>query len=87
MPAADSITSWTTLTLTSHTGTEQTTDLDVFCECVEDLFGHFNGFGEVVLTVHINRSFPRVVPEEVADRLLEEAQIYVAALRMDPVNS
>lgn len=53
------------------------TDLYVLCECVEDLFGHSNGFGEVALPVHINHSFPRVVPEEVTNRLLEKAQMNI----------
>lgn len=34
------------------------TDLYVLCECVEDLFGYFNGLGEVELAMHINHILP-----------------------------
>lgn len=34
------------------------TDLYVLCECVEDLFGYFDGLGEVALPVYVNHSLP-----------------------------
>lgn len=46
------------------------TDLYVLRERVEDLLGHFDGFGEVVLAVYINYILPWVVPVEVTDWLL-----------------
>lgn len=46
------------LTLDTKQGTSKLTDLYVLCECVEDLFGHSDGFGEVVLPMNINHTFP-----------------------------
>ena len=34
------------------------TDLYVLSECVEDLFGHFNGLREVLLAMCINHILP-----------------------------
>lgn len=46
------------LTLDEKQGSSKLTHLYVLCECVEDLFGHSNGFGEVVLPMNINHTFP-----------------------------
>lgn len=49
---------------------EKKADLYVLSERVENLFGHFDGLGEVVLTVYIDHILPWVVPVEVTDWLL-----------------
>lgn len=46
-------------------------DLYVLSKCVEDLFGYFHCFGEVLLPVCINYILPWVVPVEVTDWLLK----------------
>lgn len=43
------------------------TNLNVLSERVEDLLGHFDGLGEVVLAMFINHILPRVVPVEITD--------------------
>lgn len=45
--------------------------LYVLSECVEDLFGNFDGLWEVLLSLCINHILTWVVPIEVADRLLQ----------------
>lgn len=47
------------------------TDLYVLSERVEDLFGYFHGFREVLLPVGVNYILSWVVPVEVTDRLLK----------------
>lgn len=46
------------LTLDTKRGTSKLTDLYVLCECVENLFGNSDGFGEVVLPMNIDHTFP-----------------------------
>lgn len=50
---------------------EVLTDLYVLSERVEDLFGYFHCFGEVLLPVGIDYILPWVVPVEVTDWLLK----------------
>lgn len=46
-------------TLSTYTVTcNGLTDLYIFSECVEDLFGYFDGLGEVVLAMYINHILP-----------------------------
>lgn len=47
------------------------TDLYVLSERVEDLFGYFHCFGEVLLPMGVNYILPWVVPVEVTDWLLK----------------
>lgn len=46
--------------------------LDILCESVKHLFCYLDCFGEVPLPLLIDHVFPRVVPIEIADGLLEE---------------
>lgn len=48
--------------------------LDVLCQRVEDLLGHRQSPGEVLLARFIYDILPRVVPVEVADGLLMEGK-------------
>lgn len=48
--------------------------LDVLCECIENLLGHIYCLGEIPLALLINNIFPRIVPVEITDRLLEESE-------------
>lgn len=50
--------------------------LNVLCEGVEDLLGHPDGLGEVVLPLIINHILPRVIPVEVTDGLLNMIKYY-----------
>ncbi len=50
------------------------TYLDVLCEGIENLLGHIYCFGKIPLALLINNVFPRIIPVEITDRLLEESE-------------
>lgn len=59
------------MTIMYYTMQWKLTYLYVLSQCVEDLFGHLDGLGEVVLAMYINHILPWVVPVEVTDWLLQ----------------
>lgn len=46
--------------------------LDVLSEGIENLLGHIYCLGEIPLALLINHIFPRIIPVEITDGLLEE---------------